>query len=95
MRDLVLIVIPLIKVEWEDVAYILRYDIHAVEAISEKHKNDPHKCCRELLKDWLISDHGVTPKNWYTFLNIIGKISNLKAAKEKIIKELEKLGSNA
>ena len=80
MGDLLDIAIPLIKAEWEDVAYFLRYDIHTVDAISEKHKNDPHKCCRELLKDWLKSDHGVSPKSWCTLLSAIGKISNLTAA---------------
>ena len=89
MADLLDIVIPLIKAEWEDVAYSLQYGIHTVDAIGEKHKNDPHKCCRELLKDWLKSDHGVSPKNWYMLLTIIGKKSNLTAVKEEIIKELE------
>ena len=86
MGDLLDIVIPLIKAEWEDVAYHLRYDIHTVDAISERHKSDPHKCCRELLKDWLKSDHGVNPKSWHALLNAIGKISNLTAAKEEISK---------
>ena len=63
--------------------------IYAVDAIGEKHKNDPHKCCRELLKDWLKSDHGVSPKNWYMLLTIIRKIANLMASKEAIKKELE------
>ena len=91
MADLLDIVIPLIEAEWEDVAHCLRYDIHAIDAIDDKHKKDPHKCCRELLKDWLRSNHGISPKSWHTLLIIIGKIPNLTAAKETIINKLEKL----
>ena len=93
MAELLVIVIPLIQAEWEDVAFILRYDIHMVHAFAEKHKNDPYKCCREMLRDWLKSDRGVSPKTWSTLLNLIGKLPNLAAAKEQIINELEKLDS--
>ena len=89
MADLLVIVIPLIKAEWEDVAYVLGYDIHLVEAIGLKHQNNPHRCCRELFIDWLTSDHGIKSKTWSGFLNEIGKLSHLAAAKEKIMKELE------
>lgn len=91
MAELLDIVIPLIKAEWEDVGHYLRFSILQIDTISKKCNDDPHKCCRELLKDWLITDHGVNPKNWYTLLGIIGKISYLTAAKEEIIEELEKL----
>ena len=89
MADLLVIVIPLIQAEWEDVAYVLRYNIPMVDAISEKHNNNPFKCCRELLKDWLKSDRGLSPKNWHTLLNTIGLLPNLAAAKENIISKLE------
>ena len=91
MADLLVIVIPLIQAEWEDVAYILRYEIPIVDAIIEQHNNNPFKCCREVLKDWLRSNRGVSPKTWSTLLNLIGKLPNLAAAKEEIISELEKL----
>ena len=51
MAELLTIVIPLIQAEWEDVAFILRFDIPMVDAIGAKHNNDPRKCCREVLKD--------------------------------------------
>ena len=53
MAALLNVAIPLIKAEWEDVAYFIRYGIHTVDVIGEKFKDDPHKCCRELLKEWL------------------------------------------
>ena len=86
MAELLTIVIPLIQAEWEDVAFILHFDIPMVESIGAKHNNDPHKCCREVLKD---SDCGVSPKTWSTLLSHIGKLSNLVAAKEEIINKLE------
>ena len=91
MADLLDVVIPVIKAEWEDVGHRLRFGIHEIDTIDEKHKSDPYKCCRELLKDWLRSNRGVNPKNWCTLINVIGKIPHLTAAKETIIKELEKL----
>ena len=91
MGELLSIVIPLIQAEWEDIAYILQYDIAMVDAFSAQHNNNPFRCCWEVLKDWLKSDRGVSPKNWSTLLNHIGKLSNLAAAKEKIISELERL----
>ena len=88
MAELLVIVIPLIQAEWEDVAHILRFDIHMVDAFGDKHKNDPSKCCREMLKDWLKSDRGVSPKTWSTLLDVIGELPNLAAAKEKIMEKL-------
>ena len=89
MADLNKIVIPKIKSEWEDVAFALLYDISTVNAILEKHKEDPKKCCRELLMDWLSTDHGVSPKNWSVLLEKIREVENLTKAAEQIEEKLD------
>ena len=91
MAELLEIVIPLIKEEWEEVASHLRFDIDSIDAIGEKYNNDPHKCCRELLKNWLKSDHVMCFKNWYMLLRVIEKVPNLVAAKVEIINKLKNL----
>ena len=53
MGDLNEIVVPRIQAEWEDVAYALCYEIHMVRAVQERYREDPRKCCRGLLEDWL------------------------------------------
>ena len=90
MADLNYIVIPRIKAEWEDVAYALHYKIVTVNAIKEKHNENPKKCCRELFIDWLLTNHGVGPKTWSTLLDKLKEVEGLSVATQEIIKELEK-----
>lgn len=42
MADINNIVVPQIKAEWEDVAYVLCYTVNAIKA---KHHGEPKKCC--------------------------------------------------
>lgn len=88
MTELLDFVIPLIEKEWEEVALHL-CSVNSVDAVSEKHNNDPHKCCLELLKNWLKSDHGMCFKNWYMLLRVIEKVPNLAAAKVEIINRMK------
>jgi len=88
MSDLIRIVIPRIKAEWEDVAFALRFKIETVKAIMSKHKGDPKKCCRELLMDWLSTHHGVSPKTWSVLLKNLKQVEELVKVTEEIIKEL-------
>ena len=82
-------VVPQIKAHWEDVAYnSLHYDIPIVDGIKEKHKNDPKKCCQELLKDWLSTDRGVGPRTWETLLKQLKEVPELTASVENITKQL-------
>ena len=89
------IVVPRIQAEWEDVAYALSYEISTVNGIGAS-SEDPKKCCKKLLKDWLSTDHGVAPKTWSTLIEKLKEIEELAAATNEIIIELKKLaGSNS
>ena len=91
MVDLNEIVVPRIMAEWDDVAYALGYEIHLVKYIEEKHNNNPKKCCKELLIDWLITDHGASPKVWSTLVARLKKVGDLVRAREQIVEEVEKI----
>ena len=88
MCDLNKIVVPKISAHWEDVAYALRYEIPSVKLIQTKHSNNPKKCCQELLKDWLMTNNGATPKSWSTLLDTFKDVEELAAARKSIIEEL-------
>ena len=89
MWELSKIVIPEIKANWKDVAYIsLRYDIPKVKSIEEKHHNDPKKCCQELFEDWLRTCKEGESKTWEALLGQLKEVEELKASVEKISKML-------
>ena len=94
MWDIINIVIPLLSAEWEDVAYILHYDSPTINEIKELHQRVPRKCCRELFKDWLETNHGIKPKTWFTLLNTIAENENFTKTTEDMLEKLEnKIGS--
>ena len=73
MIDLLKIVIPKVMNEWEYIAYALHYEPAIIESIKEKKRENPKKCCEELLKDWLTTNNGAKagPKVWLTLLNTL------------------------
>ena len=90
MKDLINIAIPQLKADWEDVAYNLDYDTTEINGIKASQQKDPKNCCRELLKDWLETNRGVSPKNWFTLLNSIAENKDFTMTVENILKQLEK-----
>ena len=51
MKDLIIIVILLLKAEWEDVAFLLNYKATTIDSIKQSHHDDPRKCCQALFLD--------------------------------------------
>ena len=90
MKDLIIIVIPLLKAEWEDVALLLNYKATTIDSIKQSHHDDARKCCRALFLDWLETNHGVSPKDWGTLLNTIAESEDFTKTVEDILKQLEK-----
>ena len=88
MHELNRVVVPQVSAEWEDVAFALQYEIPTVAKISETHKGNPAKCCKELFKDWLETDNGARPKIWKTLLYKLKEIEDLHRVTEDIIKKL-------
>ena len=79
MHDLIKIVIPKIMNEWEYIAYAFRYDLATIQAIKEKEGNNPKQCCRELFKDWLMTNNGakVGEKVWSTLLHVLMDVDEI------------------
>ena len=90
MWELISIVIPKIKPQWESLAYCMRYNIQEVEGF--KADND---CCISLFNSWLSTNHGPKPKTYQTLLKHIKKIDELTAASDEIEKELVKGRANS
>ena len=83
MFNLLKIIIPKIKSEWEYVAYSMGYDPVAVDAIEKECNGKLDQCCKKLFKDWLTTNNGCTPKTWEKVIERIKAVDNLAAAAEK------------
>ena len=89
MLELLKIVIPKIKANWEDVAYSMRYSVYEVDAIATESLSLKERCVK-LFTNWLTTAHPPTPKNWLTLLEQLKQVNELTAAVEEIEKELSK-----
>ena len=97
MFDLTEIVIPKIMNEWEYIAEALCYDFATIKAIRESNREDPKKCCRELFKDWLMTNNGAEagPKVWSTLLDTLKQVDEIAAdITENIIAAVKQLKSS-
>ena len=92
MRLLHDIVVPRIAADWSIVADYLEYEVEYKRIIKERCRDDPVKCCVELLEDWLSSDRGVSPKSWSRLIEALKGIKSLTDATEKIVQDLVKAG---
>ena len=92
MRLLHEVVVPRIAADWSIVADYLEYEVEYKRIIKEKCRDDPVRCCVELLEDWLSSNRGVSPKSWSTLIKALRGIKSLTATTEKIIQDLVKAG---
>ena len=89
MYELINIVIPKMKAQWQKLAYAMKYDIGEVNAF-DKDGRDLEERCEKLFTNWITTGHGPTPKTYETLLKYIKKIDELTAAREEIEKELIK-----
>ena len=87
MFELIEIVAPKIKAEWESLAFCMRYTPADVAAF-KKDAKDLKECCGNLFNNWVTTGHGPKPKTYQTLLKHIKKIDNLTAASEAIEKDL-------
>ena len=91
MKYLKKIVIPRVAAKWKTVAYFLDYDIHVIDTIANKYRDDPMEYCDGLFRDWLTTNHGKTPKTWATLLTCLKEIDEMATVASDIQKELKEL----
>ena len=89
MKHLVNIVLPRIAADWKIVAFNLGFQNSAIRIIQQRERDDPECCCREMLADWVTTDHGVRPKTWSTLLCALKKIEKLTNACKEIEQKLK------
>ena len=91
MKDLLVMgVVSQLAAEWETVAYLLEYDTPKIDNIKTLKRENPEKCCRELLRDWVEDKPDDAPKTWFTLLNTIAEYETFTRSIEKILENLEK-----
>ena len=92
MRLLHEIVIPRLAANWSMVADYLEYEVEYKQLIIENCRDNPQRCCVQLLEDWLSSNRGVSPKSWSKLIEILRGIKTLRATTEKIVEDLAIVG---
>ena len=88
MKQLLTSVVPRIAAEWDEVAHYLEFSIPTINFIRRQYRGDLKECCCHLLKEWISTDEGVTPKNWATLLSVLKQIKELTSACSEIEKDL-------
>ena len=66
-----LTIVPVIAMDWFEVAVYLNFSIYRIRIIKEKYRDNCLECCHHLLEEWIGTDQGVTPKNWVTLLSVL------------------------
>ena len=89
MTNLTQFVIPKIMNSWEYVAYGFYYELETIEAIKDKGRENPKRCCEEFFKDWLMTENGAKAgsKTWSTLLNVLKPINEIGGDIKKEITE--------
>ena len=89
MKHLHQIVVPKVAAEWRVVAEFLEFKQATINTIEEKCRSDPVKCCTEVFREWINSDHGVGPKTWSTLIGVLRQITPLTAVTKEIEQNLK------
>ena len=83
------IVVPKISSEWKIVADFLELEFSIIDVVEERCKDDPVKCCEEMLREWLKTDHGLQPKTWSTLITALKVIKKLPTVSQEVEQELK------
>ena len=89
MKHLNQFVICKIAPNWEKVAYSLEFDIPRVILLEKKYQKDHVGACSEMMREWLSSDVGLTPKSWSTLIAALKETVELTAAVEEIEQDIK------
>ena len=82
------IVVPRIAPHWKEVAYELLIPDESIETFKSDSKGDTKGCCLKMLRAWLHTGIGESPKTWNTLMAAVDKVENLKRATEDIKEQL-------
>jgi len=88
MKWLRKIVVPLITPQWEEIADQLLIPYQSQETFKTDCKADAKGCCVKMLKAWVNTNIGVSPKTWNTLVTAISAVDELQRATEEIKEQL-------
>ena len=94
MADLNKIVVKKVMIQWEQLAEGFRYDGAIIAKIKLQNRENPEECCREFLRDWLVTDNGIKagPKTWSTLFDIIKEYTSIgRDIREEMITQVKEL----
>ena len=86
MKDLHSIVIPRVAAWWNTIAHYMDFEIHEINVIKRKCRDDPEECCTELFVRWIQQQN-----SWKMLLTILKQIRQLAAVTERIEKDVSQL----
>ena len=74
--DIVVRVVPLIAVYWNDIGYRLQLEIDEMKIMEAEasRSGDVRSACRKMLSTWISSANGRQPKTWRTLLIALLKL---------------------
>ena len=85
------IAIPLLKAEWDNIADMLDIDDSTINSIKRSYPaEDLIRCCRDMLAHWLRNDSEDAPSTWFTLLNTIAENKDFTKVTEDILEKLER-----
>jgi len=69
--DIIVKVAPRIATQWVEIGYCLKIEEHDLDIIENETHGDLRVACRKMMRKWLSSAKGRTPKTWRTFIQAL------------------------
>ena len=69
--DVVVKIAPRVATHWEDIGYCLRIEEHDMDIIRAEGPGNLRDACKKMLRKWLSSARGRSPKKWRTFIQAL------------------------
>jgi len=74
--DVVVKIAPKLAPDWEDIGYCLKLKDEDMESIEDNlsRSGDKKSACKMVMKTWMRSTHGRTPKTWRTLITVLQEL---------------------
>ena len=69
--DVIVKIAPKVATHWIDIGYCLQLLEHDIDIIETESQQDLRVACRKMLRKWLSSARGRSPKTWRTFIQAL------------------------
>ena len=89
MKCLHQLVIHKVAAEWKTIADFLDFESSTINIIQEQYRDNLTKCCTELFREWLHTNHGLKPKTWSTLFDALRNVRQLATVTEEIERKLK------